>query len=201
MWGSLAAANVYRFSSKEWNGNSGLYYYLYRFYDPNLQRWLNRDPIDQIGGMNLYAFCSNMAENYVDPLGLSSTPFPITRWPSIPEIPPITLAPLAPLAGPSLCIGTVAACTVIAYPLFFPPTSPINYPPTYPGQVNAPPISITVCDVAPSNPNPQPKDPCYFTGKTGLLGCQYTCFDGVGWYTKWFPVGKGYGCKSRVTNP
>jgi RHS repeat-associated protein len=49
MWGSLAAANVYRFSSKEWNGNSGLYYYLYRFYDPNLQRWVNRDPISELG--------------------------------------------------------------------------------------------------------------------------------------------------------
>jgi len=43
--GPLASANTYRFSSKEWNDNAGLYYYLYRFYDPNLQRWPNRDPI------------------------------------------------------------------------------------------------------------------------------------------------------------
>ena len=47
--GLLADVNNYRFSSKEWNANSGLYYYLYRFYDPNLQRWLNRDPIGEIG--------------------------------------------------------------------------------------------------------------------------------------------------------
>src|SRR5258708_14985881 len=33
--GSLADANVYRFSSKEIHVNSGLYYYLYRFYDPS----------------------------------------------------------------------------------------------------------------------------------------------------------------------
>jgi RHS repeat-associated protein len=45
MYGALATANTYRFSSKEWSGNSGLYYYLYRFYDPNLQRWVNRDPL------------------------------------------------------------------------------------------------------------------------------------------------------------
>jgi RHS repeat-associated protein len=44
--GLLADANLYRFSSKEWHPNSGLAYYLYRFYDPNLQRWPNRDPID-----------------------------------------------------------------------------------------------------------------------------------------------------------
>jgi RHS repeat-associated protein len=47
--GSLAAANVYRFSSKECHVNSGMYYYLYRFYDPNLQRWINRDPLDEFG--------------------------------------------------------------------------------------------------------------------------------------------------------
>ena len=48
-YGNLASANRYRFSSKEWDSNSGLYYYLYRFYDPNLQRWVNRDPIDELG--------------------------------------------------------------------------------------------------------------------------------------------------------
>ena len=45
MYGSLADANTYRFSSKEWNANSGLYYYLYRFYDSSLQRWVNREPL------------------------------------------------------------------------------------------------------------------------------------------------------------
>ena len=42
-------ANIYRFSSKEIHANSGMYYYGYRFYDPWLQRWLNRDPIDELG--------------------------------------------------------------------------------------------------------------------------------------------------------
>jgi RHS repeat-associated protein len=43
--GNLADANLYRFSSKEVHPNSGLVCYLYRYYDPNLQRWLNRDPL------------------------------------------------------------------------------------------------------------------------------------------------------------
>jgi RHS repeat-associated protein len=43
--GSLADANVYRFSSKECHTNSLMYYYGHRFYDPNLQRWINRDPL------------------------------------------------------------------------------------------------------------------------------------------------------------
>jgi RHS repeat-associated protein len=68
--GSLAGANVYRFSSKEIHINSGLYYYGYRFYDPNLQRWLNRDPMGENAGLNLYAFLKNDPVIYIDAYGL-----------------------------------------------------------------------------------------------------------------------------------
>jgi RHS repeat-associated protein len=75
-WGKLAEANVYRFSSKEWDANTRLYYYLYRFYEPDLQRWLNHDPIEEDGGVNLYQFVGNNPANLVDPLGLSSVAAP-----------------------------------------------------------------------------------------------------------------------------
>ena len=67
--GPLADANSYRFSSKEWNQNSGLYYYLYRFFDSNVQRWLTRDPIRERGGINLYQYAMNNALNLIDPYG------------------------------------------------------------------------------------------------------------------------------------
>src|SRR5262245_29863150 len=51
MSGSIAAANLYRFASKEHHPNSGLAYYLYRFYSPSLQRWLNRDPLGDIASL------------------------------------------------------------------------------------------------------------------------------------------------------
>jgi RHS repeat-associated protein len=73
-WGLMADVNNYRFSSKEWNANSGLYYYLYRFYDPNSQRWLNRDPINEHGGMNLYGFVNNSPTVWSDGYGLIITP-------------------------------------------------------------------------------------------------------------------------------
>jgi RHS repeat-associated protein len=47
--GRTAEANLYRYSSKELHEASSLFYYLYRLNDPNLQRWPNRDPIDEIG--------------------------------------------------------------------------------------------------------------------------------------------------------
>ena len=68
--GPKAALNKYRFSSKEWHGPSGMVYYLYRWYVPELQRWPNRDPIEEYGGVNLYAFSKNAPIDWTDPLGL-----------------------------------------------------------------------------------------------------------------------------------
>jgi RHS repeat-associated protein len=69
-WGPKADLNPYRFSSKEIHPNSGLYYYGFRFYDPNLQRWVNQDPLGEAGGMNLYGFVGNSPMGGVDPYGL-----------------------------------------------------------------------------------------------------------------------------------
>jgi RHS repeat-associated protein len=77
--GTLADANVYRFSSKQIHVNSGLYYYGERFYDPNTQRWLNRDPIHEDGGINLYAYVGNDSVNDVDPYGLFCFVFQICK--------------------------------------------------------------------------------------------------------------------------
>jgi RHS repeat-associated protein len=45
--GTLADANVYRFSSKEVHVNSGMYYYGFRFYEPTFQRWASADPFGE----------------------------------------------------------------------------------------------------------------------------------------------------------
>ena len=57
--GSLAAFFRHRFSTKYYDVETGLYYYGYRFYSPSLMRWLNRDPIEEDGGRNIYGFCGN----------------------------------------------------------------------------------------------------------------------------------------------
>jgi RHS repeat-associated protein len=72
--GTLGSANVYRFSSKEIM-TGGLYYYGYRFYVPWLQRWVNRDPIQETGGLNLYCMDHNNPVDNVDPDGRSAATF------------------------------------------------------------------------------------------------------------------------------
>ncbi len=49
---------------------SGLDLALFRAYSAPLGRWLNRDPIDERGGVNLYDYVSNSPLSLSDPLGL-----------------------------------------------------------------------------------------------------------------------------------
>jgi hypothetical protein len=44
--------------------------YGFRYYDPETGRWPNRDPIEEQGGYNLYAFVGNYGLNLWDYLGL-----------------------------------------------------------------------------------------------------------------------------------
>jgi RHS repeat-associated protein len=68
--GDLAASNPFRFSTKRQDEATGLPYYGYRDLYTVWGRWLNRDPIGEEGGMNLYPFLRNAAPNAIDPLGL-----------------------------------------------------------------------------------------------------------------------------------
>jgi len=48
---------------------SGVHYYGLRYYNPELGRWVNRDPIEEEGGIHIYAMTHNDAVNVVDVLG------------------------------------------------------------------------------------------------------------------------------------
>jgi RHS repeat-associated protein len=76
-WGVLLSATgpavdacPFRWQTKYVDAETGLYYFGYRFFDSLTGRWLSRDPLEEDGGVNLYAFCGNDPVNGVDPLGL-----------------------------------------------------------------------------------------------------------------------------------
>ncbi|MGJ8635156.1 MAG: RHS repeat-associated core domain-containing protein, partial [Luteolibacter sp.] len=50
---------------------TGLYYYGYRYYDPETGRWPSRDPIEEKGGINLYGFVGNNGISMIDLFGLA----------------------------------------------------------------------------------------------------------------------------------
>jgi RHS repeat-associated protein len=51
--------------------DNGLLYMRARYYDPEVGRFISKDPIGYEGGLNLYGYGSNNPENLVDPTGLS----------------------------------------------------------------------------------------------------------------------------------
>lgn len=71
MSGLLGEINLYRFSSREMHVPSGLVYYIYRYYDSDLQRWINRDPIGENGETTLYSFVRNNPVARIDAVGLT----------------------------------------------------------------------------------------------------------------------------------
>lgn len=72
--GSKEARNPWRFSSKRQDA-TGLIYFGYRYYIPELGRWLTPDPIGLNDGPNRYAYCVNDPIGRMDLYGLNSFKF------------------------------------------------------------------------------------------------------------------------------
>jgi RHS repeat-associated protein len=82
-----------RILSSKYRDETGLCYYGYRLYSAAVGRWISRDPIEEDGGWDLYAFAKNDGVDHHDGLGLA--------WDDRPSLPPKDLEP-------GCCICTVA---------------------------------------------------------------------------------------------
>ena len=67
--GNMAQENKFRFSCEYMDDELGLIYYNYRHLNPHDGRWISRDPIEEEGGWNLFAFAGNNGVNRWDYLG------------------------------------------------------------------------------------------------------------------------------------
>jgi len=69
--GSLTGsfAQSFRYTSREWDSEAGLYYYRARYYDPQVGRFLSEDPIGFRAGINMFEYVHNNPTNSIDPSG------------------------------------------------------------------------------------------------------------------------------------
>ncbi len=91
--GSMADDNPFRHATQYFDEETGLIAYIFRYYDPELGRWINRDPIEELGFKNsvhelkawinknppggndrgnLYVFILNNGLLFIDFLGLDN---------------------------------------------------------------------------------------------------------------------------------
>jgi RHS repeat-associated protein len=72
-WGNLeaeAAELGYAYTAREWDSETGLYYYRARYYDPEIGRFISEDPLRFAGGINFFAYADNSPLRFIDPYGL-----------------------------------------------------------------------------------------------------------------------------------
>ncbi len=99
VFGTTAAtgtnSNRFRYTGREWDQETGLYYYRARYYDPEPGRFITEDPSGVDGGINLFAYTNNNPLRWTDPFGL---------MPRVPRCPSGRINPARPelnrLIGP-----------------------------------------------------------------------------------------------------
>jgi len=79
-----ARPSAYGFSTKYEDAETGLLYYGFRFLAPEMGRWINRDPIGEQGGYNIYEAGNNNMFSHIDYFGLFAPSLPL----AVPAPPP-----------------------------------------------------------------------------------------------------------------
>jgi RHS repeat-associated protein len=84
-FGNLTAStgttrNYFQYTAREFDTETGIYFYRARYFDPTSGRFLSEDPAED--DLNLYAYVQNNPVNFVDPLGLYTTKNNNVPWPS-----------------------------------------------------------------------------------------------------------------------
>jgi RHS repeat-associated protein len=68
--GTPTVTQPFTFTAREFDTETGMYFYRARYYDSKVGRFVTKDPIGFKGGINVYAYVGNNAVNRIDPMGL-----------------------------------------------------------------------------------------------------------------------------------
>ena len=61
----------YRFNAKEFDEETGMYYYGARYYEPRISLWMSTDPLqEKYENISPYIYCANSPIRYTDPKGM-----------------------------------------------------------------------------------------------------------------------------------
>ena len=72
--GAEVSRKRYRYTGKEKDEETGLYYHGARYYAPWLGRWTAADPAGLVDGLNVYSYARNAPLRFSDPTGTQSEP-------------------------------------------------------------------------------------------------------------------------------
>lgn len=86
----------YRYTGKERDEETGLYYHGARYYAPWLGRWVSCDPIGIGDGINVYRYSRGNPVLFIDKSGFSAITAPQKHFDAERSIPPLTQAPQPP---------------------------------------------------------------------------------------------------------
>jgi RHS repeat-associated protein len=68
---NAAVSTIFGYTGREYDGETGQYYYRARYYDQNVGRFISEDPLGfAAGDTNIYRYVGNSPTNYRDPSGL-----------------------------------------------------------------------------------------------------------------------------------
>lgn len=121
----------YTFTGREWDRETGTYYFRARTLDPVAGRFTQKDPIGFSGGVNNYVYVKDRPTVFIDPWGLQMAQ-------SVPYVVVPALPVIAPLIANPATIATAVGVAVILWPselhdedmLPMPPYNPDDLIPT-----------------------------------------------------------------------
>ncbi|TWT45051.1 hypothetical protein RAS1_14720 [Phycisphaerae bacterium RAS1] len=67
--GGSRFGNPFAWTGQRYDASVGMYHFLFRSYSPELGRWMQRDPLGYLDGVNLYEYVRSCATTATDPMG------------------------------------------------------------------------------------------------------------------------------------